>query len=55
MMPQPMLIEEEIAEEARAQEQYVRQVEDHSRPAGEVLNDQQADGAATAAPASFVP
>ncbi len=55
MNPQTNVIEQEAVEEAETQEQYVRQVEDHSRPAQDILADQQAGRQPDEAPALFVP
>ena len=55
MMPQPKSMENEEAEEARLQEEYVRQVEDRSRSAQEVLTDQQAGRTPDETPVLFVP
>jgi len=55
MMPQTKTMDQESAEETRLQEQYIRQVEDHSRPAQEVLTDQQEARTPDDAPALFVP
>jgi hypothetical protein len=55
MAPEVNSIEHETAEEPHVQEEFVRQVEDHSLPAREVLSEQQEVRAATEAPALFVP
>ena len=55
MMPQIETLEQESTEEPLTQEQYVRQVDDHSRPAQEVLADQQEGRTPDESPASFVP
>ena len=55
MTPQTKSKEQASVEETRLQEEYVRQVEDHSRPAREVLTDEQEDRAPNDAPVLFVP
>jgi hypothetical protein len=55
MMPQTSTGEHESVEEASLPEEYVRQVEDHSRPAQEVLTDQHEGRAPEDAPVLFVP
>lgn len=55
MIPQPKSMETEEAQEAGLQEEYVRQVEDRSRSAEEVLTDQQAGRAPDETPVLFVP
>ncbi len=55
MTPQSKSIEKESAEEIHLQEEFVRQVEDHSLPAHEVLTEQQEGRAPNEAPALFVP
>ncbi len=55
MNPQTKIMEQEGTEESLSQEQYVRQVEDHSRPAEEILTDQQEGRKPEEAPALFVP
>ena len=56
MSPQTKTIEQEGAEETRLQEQqFVRQVEDHSLPAQQVLSDQQDGRTPDQPPALFVP
>ncbi len=55
MTPQTKSIEEERVEEVQLQEQFVAQVEDHSRPAQEVLTDQQERRDANEATALFIP
>jgi hypothetical protein len=55
MTPQTKSAEQEDADEIRLQEEYVRQVEDHSRPAQEVLTDQLEGCAPNEAPVLFVP
>ncbi len=41
MMPQPKIVEQETQQDQELpQEFFVRQVEDHSLPADEILNDQ---------------
>ena len=55
MTPQAKSIEQESLEKESLQDEYVRQVEDHSRPAQEVLADQQESRAANESPALFVP
>ncbi len=41
MMPQPKIVEQEMQEDRELpQELFVRQVEDHSLPADEILNEQ---------------
>jgi hypothetical protein len=55
MTPQSKPVKKEHAEEAKLQEQYIRQVQDKSRTAQEVLSDQQGTHAAEKVPALFVP
>jgi hypothetical protein len=55
MTSQSKSIEHESVQETPPQEEFVRQVEDHSLPAREVLTEQQEDRAANEAPALFVP
>jgi len=55
MMPQINMDEQKTAEETSLPEEYVRQVEDHSRPAQEVLTDQHEGRAPEDAPVLFVP
>ena len=55
MTPQTKSKEQESVEENRLPEEYVRQVQDHSRPAQEVLLDEQEDRAPNDAPVLFVP
>ncbi len=55
MTPQTITIEKESQDEPRLQEQYVRQVEDHSLPAQQVLTDQQEERPAEQPPVLFVP
>jgi hypothetical protein len=55
MSPQLNSMEHEPAEEAHLQEEFVRQVEDRSLPAREVLTEQQEVRSATEPPALFVP
>ncbi len=55
MTPQTITIEKESQEEPRLQEPFVRQVEDHSLPAQQVLTDQQEDRAPEQPPVLFVP
>lgn len=55
MTPQTKPIVHETTEEHPLHEEFVRQVEDHSLPAQEVLNDQQGGRAPNAAPGLFVP
>jgi hypothetical protein len=55
MTPQSKSIEHESAEDTYLQEEFVRQVEDHSLPAREVLTEQQEGRTPDEAPALFVP
>ncbi len=55
MTPQITIVETEAQEEPRLQEQFIRQVEDHSLPAQQVLTDQQEDRAPEQPPVVFVP
>jgi hypothetical protein len=55
MMPQTNMDEQKTVEEASLPEEYVRQVEDHSRPAQEVLTDQHEGRTPDDAPVVFVP
>ncbi len=55
MNPQTKIMEQEETSEGVAEEQYVRQVEDHSRPAQEILTDQQEGRKPEEAPVLFVP
>ena len=55
MTLQSKSIEQEGAEEIHLQEEFVRQVEDHSLPAREVLTEQQEGRTRDEAPALFVP
>ncbi len=55
MNPQTKIMEQEVTEESPSQEQYVRQVEDHSRPAQEILTDEQQGRKPEEAPVLFVP
>ena len=56
MTPQTTTIEQESQEEPRLQEQqYIRQVEDHSLPAQQVLTDQQEGRPPEQPPVVFVP
>jgi hypothetical protein len=54
MTPQTITIEKERQDEPR-QEPFVRQVEDHSLPAQQVLTDQQEDRTPVQPPVLFVP
>ncbi len=55
MTPQITIVETEAQEEPRLQEQFIRQVEDHSLPAQQVLTDQQEGRAPEQPPVVFVP
>ncbi len=56
MTPQTKKTEQEkVVQETRVQEQFIREVEDRSLPAQEVLNDQQASRDPSEAPVLFVP
>ena len=56
MTPEIKTIEHEPEEqEIRPQEPFIRQVQDHSRAADEVLTDQREDHAPDERPALFVP
>ncbi len=55
MAPQTKSKDEERIEDARLQEQFVAQVEDHSRPAQQVLTDQQESRPESETPALYVP
>lgn len=55
MNPQTKITEMENPEETRLEEPFVRQVEDHSLPAQQVLTDQQDGREGEQAPALFVP
>ena len=55
MTPQTKPRENENAEEPRPHEEFVRQVEDHSLPAQEVLTDQQGGQSPGEASVLFVP
>jgi len=55
MRPTMKTTEKERAEETRLREQFIRQVEDHSLPAQEVLTDQRECRASGEAPVLFVP
>jgi hypothetical protein len=55
MTPQSKSIEHESTEETPLQEQFQRQVEDHSLPAREVLTEQQEGRSLNESPALFVP
>ncbi len=56
MIPQTRIVEQEPdPAEALPQEPFVRQVEDHSLPAEDVLIDQQEAREPDEAPASFIP
>ena len=52
---QTITIEKESQEEPRLQEPFVRQVEDHSLPARQVLTDQQEGRETEQPPVLFVP
>ncbi len=55
MTSQITIVETEEPEEPRLPEQFIRQVEDHSLPAQQVLTDQQEDRAPEHPPVVFVP
>jgi hypothetical protein len=55
MTPEIKTIDQEREEEPRLQEQNILYVEDHSRPAREVLKDQRQKRTEDEAPALFVP
>ncbi len=55
MIPETKTVDQESTEEVRLQEQSILYVEDHSRPAREVLKDQQERQQEDEAPALFVP
>jgi hypothetical protein len=55
MLPQSKIVESEDVEEIHLQEQFIRQVEDHSLPAQEVLTDQQVVRVPSEPTALFVP
>ncbi len=55
MIPETKTIDQESVEEVRLQEQNTLHVEDHSRPASEVLKDQRESRTEDEAPALFVP
>jgi hypothetical protein len=55
MTPQAKPEQQERAEELRPEDEFVRQVEDHSLPARDVLKEQQEDHASNERPALFVP
>jgi hypothetical protein len=48
-------VDEERVEDTRLQEQFVAQVDDRSRPAQEILTDQQESRATENPPALYVP
>ncbi len=55
MTPQTRTIEMESEEELDLQEQFIRQVEDHSLPAEQVLTDQQDSRPPEQPPVLFIP
>ncbi len=55
MTPQSIKEQQESTEAIRLPEEYVRQVEDRSRPATEVLMDEQEARAVHEAPVLFIP
>ncbi len=55
MLPESKTIDQADKEKAHLQEQTIPQVEDHSRPAQEVLTDQRESRTEDGAPALFVP
>jgi hypothetical protein len=55
MNPQTTIVEKETPEDTRLEKQFVRQVEDHSLPAQQVLTDQQDGRERDQSPALFVP
>ncbi len=55
MTPQSKPMEQEKVEKPRLQEEFVRQVEDRSLPAQEVLSEQQEDRAPNEGRSLFVP
>lgn len=55
MAPETKSSEQEGVQEINFSEEYVRQVDDHSRPAQEVLTDQKAGSGPNDAPVLFVP
>jgi hypothetical protein len=55
MNPQTQVTEMDAPEEIRLEEPFVRQVEDHSLPAQQVLTDQQDGREPDQSPALFVP
>ncbi len=55
MTPQTKTTDQEATEDVWLDEQHIRQVEDRSRAAREVLADQQQERAEDLAPALFVP
>ena len=55
MTPQIITVTQEHEQETQPQEQFIRQVEDHSLPAQQVLSDQQDRQKPDQAPALFVP
>ncbi len=55
MTPQITTVETEAQDEPRLQEPFIRQVEDHSLPAQQVLTDQQEERAPDEPPVVFVP
>ncbi len=55
MIPQTTTTETEAPEQTPLPELYVRQVDDHSLPAQQVLTDQQESREAAEAPVLFIP
>ncbi len=55
MLPETKNVDQETPEQVRLQEQTILQVEDHSRPAQDVLTDQRESRTEDGAPALFVP
>ena len=55
MTPQSKPIEQDRAKELQQEDEFVRQVEDHSLPARDVLTEQQEERAPNEHPALFVP
>ena len=55
MTPPAKSMDGERVEEAEIHEQFVLQVEDHSRPAQDILTEQQESRAADESPALYVP
>ena len=55
MTPQSKPVQQDRTEELQQEDGFVRQVEDHSLPARDVLREQQEERASSEHPALFVP